>query len=180
MVRERGFGREDGTVDHDAYEALLAENWDSRVKKDDLVFVLGDIAMNPNRGAFGWLDARPGRKVLISGNHDEVHPMHSKAMNVMPKWLRHFESVWPFLRVKFAGQSALLSHFPYTGEGSRDIPDRHVEYRLRDEGVPLLHGHTHSTTEIDHGHQLHVGLDSWNMELVHEKSIEDWIRTCLV
>jgi len=177
VVALRGFGREDGSVDHDAYEEQLAHNWDSRVKKDDIVCILGDIALNPRKGAFDWFDARPGRKVLISGNHDNIHPMHSKAMRALPEWMEHFESIWPFLRIKVGGQNLLLSHFPYTGEGSRDIEDRHMEYRLRDEGLPLAHGHTHSSTEIAHGRMLHVGLDAWDLELVHELSVEDWLKT---
>ena len=189
VVRERGFfhehpqsgefGLDFVVVDHDAYEAQLADNWDSRVKKDDIVYVLGDIAMNPKKGAFEWLAKRPGNKVLISGNHDATHPMHSSWMQALrnPAWRDTFDVISSQGSVKIGGQKVLLSHFPYEGEGDREIEDRHVEWRLRDMGIPLLHGHTHSTTEIDHGHSLHVGLDSWNLELVHELSVEDWLRS---
>lgn len=174
-VGYRGFRLEDGTVDHDAYERTLAENWDSRVSKDDIVYVLGDIALNPRKGAFEWLDARPGRKILISGNHDEVASFHSKASKAQREWLKYFESVHDFLQIKIGGQRVLLSHYPYSGEGTRDIEDRHTQFRLRDEGQPLLHGHIHSSEDPANGHQLHVGLDAWNLELVHEKTVEDWL-----
>lgn len=179
VVRERGFGRADGTVDHDAYEAVLADRWDNRVGKDDQVFILGDIAMNPRKGAFDWLAARPGRKVLISGNHDEVHPLHSRWLNALPKWqaLGIFEVIASQGSIKIAGQKVLLSHFPYKGEGGRDMEDRHTEWRFRNEGLPLLHGHEHkkNALEVEIPNQFHVGLDSHEAGLVHERTIEDWL-----
>ncbi len=35
----------------------------------------------------------------------------------------------------------LLSHFPYAGDSHDE--DRYAKFRLRDEGIPLLHGHAH-------------------------------------
>jgi len=52
----------------------LQAAWDSTVRPDDVVIVAGDIswAMRPDeaREDLAWLDARPGRKVLLRGNHD--------------------------------------------------------------------------------------------------------------
>lgn len=178
VVRERGFGRADGTVDHDAYEAQLAENWDSRVHRTDHVYILGDLAMNPNKGAFEWLLERLGHKVLISGNHDSTHPLHSTWLQATQKWLGTglFDAIVPQGSVKINGTKVLLSHFPYRGEGERKMEDRYTEWRFRDEGLPLLHGHTHSTTNPADVNQLHVGLDAWNLELVHELSVQDWLE----
>lgn len=179
VVRERGFWFEnadgEAVVVHEEYERRLAENWDRVVKKDDMVFVLGDIAMNPNKGAFDWFDARPGRIHLISGNHDAVHPMHSSALKSQRAWLEHFETISPFLRLKFNGVHTLLSHFPYQGEGERGKPDRHVEYRLRNEGMPLIHGHVHSQERYTSVDELHVGLDAWGLQLVPEEFINSWV-----
>lgn len=180
-VRLRGFGLPDGSVDHDAYEAVLAEKWDSRVRKDDIVYILGDLAMNPNKGAFEWIRARKGRKILISGNHDATAGLHSTASRAQRDWLSMgiFDSIHDLLQIKVGGRRVLLSHYPYAGEGGRDIEDRHVQFRLRDLGQPLLHGHEHkdNVLEEDIPHQFHVGLDSWDLELVHELSIEDWLKT---
>lgn len=177
VVRERGFIFPDGSVDHREYERVLAENWDSRVRKGDIVYVLGDIAMNPRKGAFDWLDARPGRKVLISGNHDEVAGFHSSAVNAQRVWLEHFDAIFDYLQIKFGSHRVLLSHYPYEGEGDRNMEDRHTQFRLRDEGMPLLHGHVHSEKVFPgkNRRQFHVGLDAWGLELVHEKSIQDWL-----
>lgn len=46
----------------------LVGNWNSRVGKDDVVFVVGDFAM-PNRMKL-WLSRLNGNVILIQGNHD--------------------------------------------------------------------------------------------------------------
>jgi len=52
----------------------LAEAWDRSVGAEDAIIVAGDIswATKPAEVAddLAWLDARPGRKVLLRGNHD--------------------------------------------------------------------------------------------------------------
>jgi hypothetical protein len=52
----------------------LREAWDATVMADDLVIVAGDIswATRPTEvlDDLAWLDERPGRKVLLRGNHD--------------------------------------------------------------------------------------------------------------
>lgn len=52
----------------------LQEAWDALVTPDDAVIVAGDISWGtrPNEvlGDLAWLDARPGQKVLLRGNHD--------------------------------------------------------------------------------------------------------------
>ena len=52
----------------------LAEAWDRTVTPEDAIIVAGDIswATKPAEVAddLAWLDARPGRKVLLRGNHD--------------------------------------------------------------------------------------------------------------
>lgn len=177
VARERGFGD-----DLDAHSAALAANWDAVVRPDDRVFVLGDIAMNPRKGAFDFIDARPGVKHLIAGNHDAVASFHSSAIKAQKEWLTHFDTVHDFLQLKFGTtngtKKVLLSHYPYMGEGAeRDYEDRLSQFRLRDEGMPLLHGHTHSKTLHESPYSLHVGLDAHDMQLVSEQYVQKWLDT---
>lgn len=160
------------------HDATLAQNWDTTVRENDIVYVLGDIAINPRRDdAFGWLQRRPGRKHLISGNHDLVHPLHgTKAFQEQrkPEWLEVFETVNPFARISIDGRKVLMSHFPLSGEGSRELEERYSEWRIRllPEGAFLLHGHTHSTEKVgDDPRQIHVGVDAWNWTPVSEQEI---------
>ncbi len=52
----------------------LRQAWDAKVTADDVVIVAGDIswATRPAEvmGDLQWLDDRPGKKVLLRGNHD--------------------------------------------------------------------------------------------------------------
>jgi calcineurin-like phosphoesterase family protein len=125
------------------------------------------------------LSNRPGTKILISGNHDETHPIHGSWVSATERWLALgiFKVITPFGSVKINGHKVQLNHFPFRGEGSRDMEDRYLEWRPRNEGQLLLSGHEHKTNvlEEDIPNQFHVGLDSWNLELVHELSVGDWI-----
>lgn len=177
VANGRGF---DNTADHDR---VLAENWDRVVSPADTVFVLGDIAINFKRAkAHEWFRARPGIKHLISGNHDETHNMHTKSLQAQmkPLWRDTFGTINDWTRLKMLGRTVLLSHFPYDGEGDRNIPDRNVEYRLRDEGLPLLHGHEHAKhaahTSLKGSPMLHVGLDAWDLNLVPHATVLEWLE----
>lgn len=164
------------------HSRIQAENWDRVVGPDDTVFVLGDISMNPKKGAFQWFRERPGKKVLIAGNHDAVAGFHSKAINEQQKaeWADTFIAIRDFAFLKIGGRRVALSHYPYDGEGDRDIEDRMTEVRLRDAGIPLLHGHEHSThrahTSLAGTPMLHVGLDAWDMNLVSEATVLEWLE----
>lgn len=172
----RGF---DTPEEHDR---VLAENWDSTVSPEDVVYLAGDVAINFKRSkAHEWLRARPGTIHLISGNHDETHNMRSRSLNAQmnPIWRDTFATINDWTRLKMLGKSVLISHFPYDGEGDRDISDRHVEYRLRDEGIPLIHGHTHARHKAHASSKgtpmFHVGLDAWDMNLVPQSEVLDWL-----
>lgn len=60
------------------HPAPLAAAWDEAVGADDLVLLVGDIswATRAEEAAddLGWIDARPGRKMLLKGNHDYWWP----------------------------------------------------------------------------------------------------------
>jgi len=70
-----------GWTDH---PAPLAAAWDETVGADDLVLVVGDISWATRPTEVGddlaWLDARPGRKVLLKGNHDYWWPDSQKKL----------------------------------------------------------------------------------------------------
>jgi predicted phosphohydrolase len=58
----------------DEHPLPLQRAWDEKVAPDDAVIVAGDIswATRPTEvmDDLAWLDARPGKKVLLRGNHD--------------------------------------------------------------------------------------------------------------
>lgn len=162
------------------HDATLARVWDGSVGKDDQVWVLGDLsAGGPEATAYAlnWIADRPGTKHLVPGNHCPVHPMYRDAHRWQSAYQQVFASVQPFARRKIAGRSVLLSHFPYAGGGDHTTDERYTQYRLQDEGLVLLHGHTHSAEKVSwvgpagfplaSTLQIHVGVDAWEMRPVH-------------
>jgi len=158
MVAEiRGFA---SMGEHD--ETLIA-NWNDYVRPGDTVWHLGDVAMRP--GLWPLVDRLHGTKHLITGNHDAAWPGHRDSHKHQREWLQHFASVQAFARRRIAGHQVLLSHFPY--EGDHTGTERHSQYRLRDEGLWLLHGHTHwKHIQVHDRRQLHIGLDAWELHPV--------------
>lgn len=55
----------------DKHLFLLIENWNNVVKKEDLVYILGDVAMERYNSCVDmFFQNTKGRKYLIAGNHD--------------------------------------------------------------------------------------------------------------
>lgn len=164
----------------ESHNDLLAERWDAAVRPDDVVWVLGDLTANDSHldAALAWVRDRPGSKHFILGNHDPAHPMYSDSHKWMPRYLEAFESVQMAASRKVTLSDGtktrvLLSHFPYAGDGDLK-EDRATQFRLRNEGMPLLHGHVHSREHLtlapvnDSSRaalaaQIHVGVDAWGL-----------------
>lgn len=157
-----------GFEDHREHDEHLARRWDKRVCDGDEVWVLGDLAMNGWADRIAWFTQRPGIKHLVLGNHDRAHPMHRNSHKHLRTFLAVFETVQTSASMR--NGRLLLSHFPYDGEGVTRDADKHergTQWRLRDEGVPLLHGHVHDAITVRpslrHTPMLHVGPDAWDM-----------------
>jgi calcineurin-like phosphoesterase family protein len=172
VAEQRGYH---STIDHDG---RIADIWNSMVRPDDIVYVLGDVALSSHSAA--RVASLNGHKRLISGNHDASHPMHRNAHTGVLKMLdAGFESVQAHGRRRSQGVEFLMSHHPY--EGDHTAEDRQVQWRLRDMGVPLVHGHVHSqdlvTTLTSIGtRQVHVGWDAW-LHPVPEETVIIFIRS---
>lgn len=57
-----------------AHENQVKDNWISRITDEDVVLIPGDISwaskFEDARVDLDWVDALPGRKIMIKGNHD--------------------------------------------------------------------------------------------------------------
>jgi calcineurin-like phosphoesterase family protein len=173
----RGFA---GAEEHD--EAIIA-NWNSVVAPGDLVWHLGDVGLGNETRVLEQVARLNGRKQLITGNHDLCWPGHRDSRKHQRRWLEVFESVQAFAKIRLDSRMVLLSHFPY--EGDHVGEDRATQYRLRDEGAWLLHGHTHLpnrlgphphylttfSESVPRGREVHIGLDAWNLAPVGDAAV---------
>jgi predicted phosphohydrolase len=66
----------------------MAEAWDRAVAPDDTVLLAGDLSWGRNleeaRPDLAWIDRRPGRKLLLKGNHDGWWSSLAKVRAALP------------------------------------------------------------------------------------------------
>lgn len=169
---------------------MLASRWDETITKNDKVIIAGDLTIGERdvTDALQWLAARPFSSLeFVPGNHDPCHPMHSEA----PKWQRRYMELFNSVQLAYSHKMVivpgekkrkiLISHMPYDGDHTPE--DRYEQWRLRDEGEWLLHGHTHSTDRLtfprwrdNTSGQIHIGLDAWDFRPVPMDKIAEMIR----
>lgn len=164
-----------GFADPGDHDAAVLDAIRSRVGPRDTLWVLGDLALSGLTSALTAVAALPGAKHLVFGNHDGGHPMHRRSSVLHHRYLDAFASVQSAATRKLGGTTVLLSHFPYSGDHTE--VQRYPQWRLRDCGVPVLHGHTHSSEQVsastDGTPQIHVGLDAWGLAPVRLDDVLD-------
>lgn len=148
--------------EHDEH---LIEQWNKVVRADDQVWHLGDVGMVSEGETLAIIGKLNGLKHLIAGNHDPVWPGHRAAHQHQRRWLSVFDSVQTFARRRIGrGEYFMLSHFPYAGDHTVD--ERYAQFRLRDEGAWLVHGHVHDSWDV-RDRQVNVGVDVRNWRPVN-------------
>lgn len=154
----------------DEHDAKIIETIIETVAPGDHLWNLGDISRGGKAGtdhALGLLfdvtyfskahKKNPIVQHLIPGNHDRCHPKNPDSWKHQAHALTVFKSVQTFARHKIADRDVMLSHFPYKRDRNEE---RYGQYRLRDEGHVLLHGHLHVEQRVK-GREVHVGWDAW-------------------
>ena len=108
-------------------DETLIRNWNSRVHKNDTVYIVGDLFFRNRCPCESYLDELKGRKHLVIGNHDSSW---MKKTN----WPGYFESVNGLITMKDNGRLVTMCHYPMM-----TWPDsRHDSY--------MVFGHIHNST----------------------------------
>jgi calcineurin-like phosphoesterase family protein len=185
MLSTRGFG----TIEE--HDETVIGNWNKTISPEDTVWLLGDVAMRWDGALREKLQQLNGTIHLVTGNHDPMFPAHRRAQKYQAQWMDCFASIQQYAKRKIGAREFLLSHFPYSGDHGED---RYTQYRLRDEGMWLVHGHTHGKEKLGEprvfwgpahsnppgwswrGRQLHVGLDARDLKPVTEEQVLQEMR----
>lgn len=144
----------------------LVENWNKTVAPNDIVYVLGDVCMGKIDDSLKYVKRLNGKKRLRPGNHDRCWVGNDKThdKNGMPWVLRYGAVGLPVTTERLfrtENDVFLMDHFPY--EGDHTDEDRYSEYRPKDEGLWLLHGHVHDEWVFRPVERMiNVGIDVWN------------------
>ena len=171
----------------EAMDRALIENWNTIVGDDDEVWVLGDVTLNVRH--LPLVRELRGKKQLVAGNHDLCHRMRSRWARFEGLYLdAGFENVWTrgvFRRHYLSNvvdPSVLqvvtvdLAHLPYHGDSQER--DRFDEWRPRDEGRVLLHGHVHDRWRVA-PRQVNVGVDVWGFTPVSRTELLTQVELAL-
>ena len=105
-------------------DKALIDNWNSVVKPNDEVYILGDIVFRSANNPIDYFKQLNGKKYLITGNHD----------NPKPEWYSYFEKIKPDYFVVDNGRKIKMYHYPV------------VEWDGYFRGTISLYGHTHNNT----------------------------------
>jgi calcineurin-like phosphoesterase family protein len=130
---------------NDEFEKEVISNWKYQVNDADTVYVLGDIAFDPESCL--KLNQLPGRKILIRGNYD-IDGMTAKpgVTECLPKV---FEEIYDDLILEVGSISFYLNHFP-----QKCISDKFN-----------ITGHIHGSWRVQRN-MINVGIDAWNYFLL--------------
>ena len=160
----------------EAHDQHWIDHWKDTVKKDDVVYLLGDMGSGGTKSTDHSLEimaSLPGRKRLIYGNHDPLHPIYYKDQH---KWFDKFNKVYefhtPYTFKKIGGRRVLLIHFPIWQDHT-EIP-RHGTHRMANWTDLRIHGHTHSDVVELSDVEFSVCPEAHNLNLVPLSTIEKW------
>ena len=171
-------GRPYSTVDEMNNE--LVRRWNDTVSPDNVVLHLGDVALGAIEESIALTAQLNGRRLLVPGNHDRVSPA-TQSKRAIERFLPMYEAAgWEILPEVIEGTRhgyrIIASHYPYRGDSQEQ--DRHTSHRPRwDDGIPLLHGHTHARDHGPNGHQFHVGVDAHDFAPIPFIVIDTWIQS---
>lgn len=157
--------------DLDHMHRVLIANWNQRVKNTDTIYVLGDMALCPFKEFEPIAKQLNGIKFLIKGNHDHYSYGQYQKLGF---------TVLEEAKIRLAGKTIRLSHFPYALPWYKRLFAFKSELRFMDRRPPkikgeyLMHGHTHMKYKRV-GNRLHVGVDAHNFKPVSASEIESLI-----
>lgn len=167
IFQPRGF---ENIQEHD--EALI-ERWNSVVKDEDDVYILGDLMLKDNKHGIECLSRLKGHKYFVTGNHDTDTriPLYTDEQTANITWCGDAT------RLRYNGYHFYLSHYPTLTSN--------LEKETLKQMTLNLFGHTHQKTNFyeDRPYMYHVGVDSHNCYPVSlDKIIEDMkdkVKECI-
>ena len=133
-------------------DKTLIENWNRKVGKNDLIYVIGDFTILNTAKYKEYTDQLNGQKYLILGNHDRPHP-------------KGFIGISQYHTVRDGNYRVIMFHWAiefWQGRMEKDYCDKPVVH---------FHGHSHGLIKNEPLNRFDVGVDCWNYEPVTLKEI---------
>lgn len=128
-------------LDHRPFKSVeemneyMVERWNSKVKRSDEVFVLGDISQGNVENSIKILNRLNGKLSLMIGNHDSF-AQKSKFLTTSTR----FRKISHYTEISDNNRKVILSHYPimfYNGQFSQNSNGEYNTY--------MLYGHVHNS-----------------------------------
>ena len=133
-------------ADVEEMDAVLIENWNRKVKKNDVVYLTGDVVWDKKKVAY-YMERLSGKKILVAGNHDSTWVKREECQ-------KYFEEIVPYLEAHLNGHPITMCHYPMLEwRSSREESKRKLGY--------LIHGHIHNRI-ADEYRQLFLQFNALN------------------
>lgn len=115
----------------DEMNTYILERWNAKVSNNDTVYILGDIALKgKNDALIGLVAQLKGKKVLLVGNHDDLHDY---------RYQKLFHEICSYKEIteNYGGKAykLVLQHYPI------------LFWSGQHRGTIHLYGHTHCSVE---------------------------------
>jgi calcineurin-like phosphoesterase family protein len=157
----------------------LINNWNSVVKPDDQIIVVGDfsLAFRPVEVITPRLN---GVKFLVPGNHDFCHSYNKKSRKPEKRgeWIKKYQdNGWNVLSEQCIFDipeigTANICHIPWNNNDPR-----YEKHKAINDNKWLLHGHIHSNTQLNLDKKMiDIGCDANNYTPVHLDKIKELIN----
>lgn len=136
----------------DEHDQTLIDRWNSVVKPDDAVWVLGDIVINKRN--LHKVEKLNGRKLLVMGNHDNFKQDVCFGELFGPN---RFQRPFGCAEKRFGSLRTIMTHIPVH-------PSQFYRYDFN------LHGHLHDkkvmdihNPDIEDLRYVNLSMEHWNM-----------------
>ena len=161
---------EDGAEESYVMTENMVEKHNELVSPNDIVWFLGDLALGDFRRSMEAVSRMNGRKFLMPGNHDHLHPYYqikagngssieAKIRSEIEIYKSYGFEILPLeLSLLLDGIPCTFSHFPV--ELVKPFDDRYEQWRPSDSSRCVIHGHIHEKWRVK-GLQINVGVEAW-------------------
>lgn len=127
-------------------DKALIQNWNSVVKEEDEVYILGDFTMKSAYAAQQYFSALNGKKYLVRGNHDEFAEDYDMGLYGL-EWIKDY------YKLEEREVELVLFHYPV------------LEWENKGKNSIHLFGHIHNNKKMMEavknlgGKAMNVGVD---------------------
>ena len=117
----------------------IVDKWNANIKSDDIVYHLGDMALNDIDSAIPYIKRLNGQIIWLRGNHDtdnKIKTILHECQHLNMACYMNWNTSWSMM-LKDGKRHIYLSHYPTIAS---NYDEKHFS-----QHVISLHGHTHSS-----------------------------------